>query len=535
MYKGFFKKVRYIFLPFLFVSVGYIAFCTLFYWYFVLEKRLITIDDEALFSVSIPLCWLVVFIWLKPRFQLLNIKDKTASGRQLILIVFLILINFLVQSISKKNHDTLGLVNDIAQLDKAEKNANCYEIKDYIIARDIYKAHYKVEQLDDRFSVNLYCVTPMFSRLEYDVNQIKGFRQQDTLVSEEDTIQNLSLKQVKYWCCFNFYESFRDDDKNQQKIDRFIKESKMEIPSKDFNSFPYFRILTKGRDFRAYRKSLNKFEEFVPSDAVLLLGEEEAFEHRAINNEKGVFWVSLVGLISMILFIFIPAFNDEALIRFKTGRRIVEYDSTAITFEKLIVPNKKIWVTQSVIYISLGVLLLMTLNNVPVLSPSLNEVRSFGTSDGELISKGESWRFITALFINLGLPIFFIVIPFFASLGFYAERNLGHFRFLLIISSIGLGTNIITYFINPDSHLYFGFLFVLTGFAAFLGTLFLFKDKLLKNKDLVLALKVSGYILLLNVGLSLFNIDSNYTLAIFISIGIGILLGLIQFMLNRFS
>ena len=221
MYKDFIKKVRYVFLLFLFVSVFYTIFCTLLCRYFVFEKKLITIDDEALFSVSILLCWLVVFIWLKPRFQLLNIKDNTALGWQFILIIFLIIINSILYNISKNNYDKLALVNDISQLGEIKNNANCYEVKDYIIANDIYKTYYSIDQLDDRFSIKLYCVIPMFSSFEYEERKIEHFREQDTLANGVDSIRNLPFSSIRYWYAFSFYDSFKDDNdyKNEKKID----------------------------------------------------------------------------------------------------------------------------------------------------------------------------------------------------------------------------------------------------------------------------------------------------------------------------
>ena len=373
----------------------------------------------------------------------------------------------------------------------------------------------------------------MFSSFEYEERKIEHFREQDTLANGVDSIRNLPFSSIRYWYAFSFYDSFKDDNdyKNEQKIDRFIEQSKVEITSKDFNNLSYFRRLVKGRDYRQYRKALNKFETVVSSDAVLLLGEKKPFGERNIKLEQNLFWVSLVGLISMILFIFIPALNDEALNRFKRGKKPIENNST---FEEFIIPNKEIWVTQSVIYILLGVQLLIILNNVPVMSPSLSEIRAFGTSDGNLISEGESWRFITALFINGGAPILFLVITSFAFLGGRTERILGHFKLLLILSTIGIGTNMITYFINLDSHL-FGFLYTVTGFAAFLCILKLFKDKIFKNEDLIGVFRLSVYVLLISVVASLFNIDSDFTIAIFISIGIGVFLGFVQFLLNRFS
>ena len=51
-----------------------------------------------------------------------------------------------------------------------------------------------------------------------------------------------------------------------------------------------------------------------------------------------LFRISLVGLITMILFIFIPTFNNEALSRLKMGKRPIADKSI---FEKIIIEHEK--------------------------------------------------------------------------------------------------------------------------------------------------------------------------------------------------
>lgn len=116
------KKIRLIFLPFLFITIANVVVYTFLRWLLFIKNTAFNVDEDILdFWVPIVLPWIPILIWLRPRIKLLNLKNKSSKGDPLggylfvawiiMSIPILVMQSYIVTATGKLTK--LSIINDI--------------------------------------------------------------------------------------------------------------------------------------------------------------------------------------------------------------------------------------------------------------------------------------------------------------------------------------------------------------------------------------------------------------------------------------
>ncbi|WP_462412519.1 rhomboid family intramembrane serine protease [Neobacillus sp. Marseille-QA0830] len=125
----------------------------------------------------------------------------------------------------------------------------------------------------------------------------------------------------------------------------------------------------------------------------------------------------------------------------------LDFAINRVNNERSIFKNSKPFFTYLFIFVQLAVFLLMQLNGG---STNTSTLIKYGAKVNELIDEGEYWRFITPVFVHIGLLHLFMNTLSLYYLGTVVERIYGKVRFLLIYLFAGFTGVIASFIFSPN-------------------------------------------------------------------------------------
>lgn len=133
----FFKKVNYVFVPYLLVSVITISIYLAFIWLFEIKLNILALDNDLLrFVIPMAIPWLPVLLFLRRRLRVLRYKNENNQFLTQALMVFSMSIPMIAGSyyLDLLCYDLIPIDNiqDIAQ----HNNDHFFDIKNSTIKLD---------------------------------------------------------------------------------------------------------------------------------------------------------------------------------------------------------------------------------------------------------------------------------------------------------------------------------------------------------------------------------------------------------------
>ena len=131
------NKIKFVFLPFLLIAIGFISAYTFFNWFLFIKLNVFPIK-ESLRNFIIPMCLLasIIFIWLKPRIDLLEFKNTRNAFLYVVVAWFLIMIPAVIAqeylNIATGKLTELDSIGDIATQEKTK----FYTVQNYFVFKD---------------------------------------------------------------------------------------------------------------------------------------------------------------------------------------------------------------------------------------------------------------------------------------------------------------------------------------------------------------------------------------------------------------
>ena len=179
---------------------------------------------------------------------------------------------------------------------------------------------------------------------------------------------------------------------------------------------------------------------------------------------------------------------------------------------KLLIPNKKIILTQSIVYLNILVFITMVIMGVHPLQPILQDLISWGGNSMEKTLQGQPWRLLTSVFVHGGL--FHLAVNMFSLLmmGVFIEVSLGKIRYLVVYLFCGVLASVTSLAFNKSTivGVSIGASGAIFGLVGFLLLLLLSKRILLPNGDNSGAIKQIFIVIAINlaIGFSVPAIDN---------------------------
>lgn len=137
-------KLRYVFVRYLLISIGFILIYSTFRWYFDYRLGILHLKEDLLnFWIPFILPLLPITIWLRREVRILNIKGKSDNGYfgyQFVAAITIFVPTLITQEYIEASNSKLINVNSVYEIEKA-KNIDCYTINNFNVVKEYAGAH----------------------------------------------------------------------------------------------------------------------------------------------------------------------------------------------------------------------------------------------------------------------------------------------------------------------------------------------------------------------------------------------------------
>lgn len=227
-------------------------------------------------------------------------------------------------------------------------------------------------------------------------------------------------------------------ERKEEAFNQFIRQNRIQVEQKDFFSFPCFeRIGKTSEDFKNFQSLLNRNDLGI-SDAVILVGMSEPYEHRNGDNLKRLLTAVLIVTLLWLLMSIIPKVDDKELKRIKAGKP--DKMEQIIWKENLLsaIPHKGFFITPILIYINIAVFLLMMFFGAGFFSFQADDLINWGACYGPMVRDGQWWRLLTSIFLHSGITHLIANTVCLAIIGIDIEDRMTRSQYLFIYLLSGL-------------------------------------------------------------------------------------------------
>ena len=380
---GFTTKFRYIYVPFLLISVGFIITYTLLNWLLVIKTEILSIDSAYVeFGGAFVLPWIPVLIWLRPRMRILRLSD--GSFVRLIFATLAIAAPTMVaQHYIGKAAGGITHLEHVDQIDSVEKT-RYYTFENISIDTSIYEMESRSEPRgkdDTELNIAVYSVFP-FINPGGDSDASKNYHWlgviHDTTVARglpKDSLRAVHNRLLQR----SFDEARRIDPDTIQFLERVTSPE----PREEFES----AALKSGRCDEA--DSLR-----------VLMPHFERYEERSGNSLAWIFYSFGLCSLGWLLFILGPKVDTVELKRIKRGEPHEERGFRDV-LDYLLFRGGYV-ITPILVEINVLIFLIMMLAGLGFRNFRPDDLLAWGALNGHLVADGQVWRLVSYMFVHTG-------------------------------------------------------------------------------------------------------------------------------------
>ncbi|MFN6945434.1 MAG: rhomboid family intramembrane serine protease [Cytophagaceae bacterium] len=430
------KKIRYIYLRYLIISLGIISIYSISRWYFDLYLGILSIKEDLLdFWIPITLIGILIILFLRRRIKFLHIGRTESNGYigyQFIIVISIFVPLIMAQNFIKLTSSELHKINSITEI-KEVKSTDYFFINNY----DIFKNHrgvYRTSRTGGRNNKDLtyyiYCVVPIIDQKE-----------------------SVDLSNHRYWYGIKFSEkvsNYQNDSMKNEKWKAFQKSSFAELNNYNFNSFLHLKGVSFNDDKDGYIEAIKSLGNgIIENELIIVEPVSEAYQDRI---DDALFWfLCTLGISKLIILtmILIPSFDNQELLNYRNNQTLKKDDLNGI-FEYLI-PKRNHVITSVLININILVFILMVFYGINIISATPLELLKIGAIRRYEVLNGEHWRLLTSMFLHGGL--IHILMNIFG-IGFtcaLVEPVIGKFRTLVAYIISGIGASVVSIYWHENT------------------------------------------------------------------------------------
>ncbi|MBS1529548.1 MAG: rhomboid family intramembrane serine protease [Bacteroidetes bacterium] len=238
------------------------------------------------------------------------------------------------------------------------------------------------------------------------------------------------------------------NDEKEQKYKEFAKTSEEDFKSKSLEQFQYLDRVPYGSDLKGYQAAMNSGKYPVISNNIFLL-VNESFDARNGSALPWIFGAMGIGsAIFLITLLFKPLRTNAESIDIE-GEAKDDQKTFFVWTKALIIPQKRLMVTQILIQINLLTFILMVCYGLGFMSFNAADLLRLGANYRPAIDKGEYWRLVTNIFLHGGLMHVLMNMYGLFFVGLFLEPVMGRGKYLLTYLVTGIAASIASMWWHP--------------------------------------------------------------------------------------
>jgi len=452
--KNFKEKFKYIYIPFLLISVCFTITYSLLHWLLFINGGLSLKEDIVKFWVPFILPYIPVYIWLRPRIHLLQFKkDNGSFGLQMLAVIAIALPTIITQDYLITATGKLTALDNISNIENKAKT-KYYTLKDCYIDKEhvaVTNTATITGKHNTDFNILIYAAIPILNNIE------------DTAKGE-----------CSYWLGKKYSKTISNKKSNEEKdaiYKEFADQCQQEFDSTNFRNFYYLEVLGNNEDHDEYNATIKKSTIVRYRDPIVFKAISNPFEERNGNKLPWIFGSMAIGSAIFLIFLLILKLNQNKLQKFQQGT--VEKDNELKEFLAFFIPRPDFYITPIIINLNLLVFVAMVCSGLGFISFKTHDLLTWGANFRPSTIHGEWWRLLTSTFLHGGIMHLLANIYGLLFVGLFLEPILGKLKFAMLYIGTGIFASIanIWWYSHTVSVGASGAIFGLYGF--FLGTLLL--------------------------------------------------------------
>lgn len=420
MTSNFTKKIKLLFIPFLWIEIGYCVLYSFLNWLFMIKLQVFPVK-EMLVEFLIPGCisGLLLLFYFRPRLNLLNLKVKKGSWTAFYMLIMWLILSIPVISLQiylKKATGALTKLSSISEIGK-HKPSKYYTVRDFYLDKNKIGVAPVIEvsgKNNEHLNIHLYVAVPMFA-------------------SKADTSNCLAWLGIEYDKQINNRLS---NEEKEKKYQEFLKKSQLDFDQKDVYKFVYLDRLGHSDDEDGFKEAISKFDKKQVKAATVLLPINEPFEDRMGNTLPTILLSLVIGSLIWLIMVTIPGLNKYKVAHFESGKP--QKKDTGAELLEFLKPRPGFVITPIIIYTILGIYVLMCFMGLGFVSFQTHDLLNWGANFKPLTVNGDWWRLLTSIFLHGGLMHLLNNIYGLILVGFILEPLLGKTKFLLLYLLTGI-------------------------------------------------------------------------------------------------
>ena len=415
-------KLQLIFKPFFIIAICIIAGYTLLNW-IIFKKLQVSSINEDIVNMWIPfaLPWIPIYIWLRPRIKLLNLKRKKGDLPFLYSIIAglaIVIPTIIAQSYLETASGVLTKLDNISQIEK-QVATKYYSLKNFYIDKNKIgvKSSFDVSgKNSENFNMNLFIALPILN-------------------SSADTSETNCLA----WYGIKYQKQIRNrlnKDEKEESFKKFATESQSDFDKKDVNEFIYFDKIGNTDDHKGYIAAIKNDKKYIPNSTTVLIPVNKPFEARNGDKLAWIFGAFCIGAVIWLIMLLIPKMDEEALDKFKSGITTKETNlKEAVGF---FLPREGFYITPIIMNLNILIFIIMVFSGLGFISFKPVDLLAWGANFKPVTTNGQWWRLLTSTFLHGGLMHLIANMYGLLFVGIFLEPRLGKAKYAIVYIATGI-------------------------------------------------------------------------------------------------
>lgn len=378
-------KFQEVYIPFLIVSIGTILFYNIFRWTLDIKLGILPLKEDLLnFWIPFALPWIPIFIWLRRRIRILNVRGKGDNGyfgyQFTMAAAMAIPIVISQKYIEKSSFDLI----EISSISKVKDLAN--------------EKYFKITSFDVDQNSSLPYITARTSgrnndNLIFFLYLACPFEETNSIWYGVEYKKNLSNR--------------ISEQRKNSEYSTFLNQSEKEFKTYNFQDVEYFERLGYSDDRDGFIEAIKQDNTNLnEKEQIILVPKKDGFDDRLGNFFPWIFGSFGIGALVLLVMVLIPKIDEKELKDFKKNKPLKEDDLKDVL--SLLNPMGENKATAILLLLNIIVFLIMIFDGLNIVSPTPKELLEIGGNRRFEVMNGEYWRLLSSIFIHGGLSHLFM-------------------------------------------------------------------------------------------------------------------------------
>jgi rhomboid protease GluP len=425
--KHFSERLQTLFLPYFFITIGFIVTYTFLNWFLCIYTQWVTLK-ELYIDMIFPLIFvsLLVYFFIRPRLHVIQIAPgKDTFGLQFLIGISMIIPTVIAQNYIDKATGTLTEVRSVSEISKLP-TSKYYDVASFYIDKKQI-GMYKTSEISGKHNQHLnfyvYVALPLLNKAK------------DTAGYESNYwIGKQYAKQVS---------SRLSDQEKESAYKSFLKNSEEAFNHTNFSDFNYLERLRASDELDNYKEAVKRGFYTESKDVVIFEAKKEPFEERIGDTFEWIFYSWGIGTFVILIIFLLVKINVSKVKKLNEGTLNTKSDLE--DFFRALIPRKTFLMTPILIHSNTFIFILMFFFGYGFLNFKGTDLLTLGANFRPLVLQGEVWRLFTNVFLHGG--ILHLLMNMFALFfaGLFLEPLLGKWRFLFLYVCSGILASIASF------------------------------------------------------------------------------------------